>query len=226
MSWLFGMQVNAQTVRVPLDKASFGSHWTLEHEAAGDTVGVQHGVCSIMAEKGGFTLWYNEPIEGDVVIEYDAQIYKKGKKGRLSDLNCFWMATDPKVAGGSVFERMAERNGTFGKCYSLQMYYLGYGGNYNSTTRFRRYDGVAGTGNHDKPAILKEYTDAPHLLKANHWYHIRIVCQGGRVTYSIDGGTIVEYLDAKPLKRGWFGLRTTQAIMKVKNFKLEVMSVF
>ena len=55
-------------------------------------------------------------------------------------------------------------------------YYLGYGGNHNSTTRFRRYDGDESgiTNPKARPAILKEYTDAGHLRKPNHWYHIKI----------------------------------------------------
>ena len=42
--------------------------------------------------------------------------------------------------------------------YSLQLYYLGYGGNHNSTTRFRRYDGDESgiTNPKARPAILKE----------------------------------------------------------------------
>ena len=51
---------------------------------------------------------------------------------------------------------------------SLQLYYLGYGGNYNSTTRFRRYDGnEAGLQmKRMRPAILKEYKDQDNLLTA------------------------------------------------------------
>ena len=66
---------------------------------------------------------------------------------------------------------------------------MGYGGNYNSTTRFRRYDGnEAGiTDPKVRPAILKEYTDTEHLLKANHWYHIKITNENNRVSYYIDG---------------------------------------
>ena len=48
---------------------------------------------------------------------------------------------------------------------------MGDGGNHNSTTRFRRYDGneAAVTNAKARPAILKEYTDADHLLEANKW---------------------------------------------------------
>ena len=88
---------------------------------------------------------------------------------------------------------------------------LSDGGNYNSTTRFRRYDGneaaimEAGL----RPSILKEYTDAEHLLKANHWYHIKITNENNRVSYYIDGKRLVDFRDTEPLTEGWFGFRTT-----------------
>ncbi len=64
----------------------------------------------------------------------------------------------------------------------------------NSTTRFRRYDGdEAGiTDPKVRPAILKEYTDTGHLLKANHWYHIKITNENNRVSYYIDGKRLVD----------------------------------
>ena len=114
-------------------------------------------------------------MSGRVTIEYDACVVVEKEGDRLSDLNCFWMASDPKHPD-NIWKREKWRSGIFLNCYSLQLYYMGYGGNYNSTTRFRRYDGnEAGiTDPKVRPAILKEYTDTEHLLKANHWYHIKI----------------------------------------------------
>ena len=60
-----------------------------------------------------------------------------------------------------------------------------------------------------RPAILKEYTDDAHLLKANHWYHIKIESTpNGRTRYWINNECIVDYLDPQPLQQGWFGFRT------------------
>ena len=71
------------------------------------------------------------------------------------------MASDPQYPD-NIWKREKWRNGIFLNCYSLQLYYMGYGGNHNSTTRFRRYDGneAAVTNAKARPAILKEYTDA------------------------------------------------------------------
>jgi hypothetical protein len=98
---------------------------------------------------------------------------------------------------------------------------MGYGGNHNSTTRFRRYDGnEAGvTDAAKRPAILKEYTDEAHLLKPNHWYHIKITSDGNRVCYYIDGERLVDFRDAEPLTEGWFGFRTTLSRTRITNFR-------
>ena len=103
---------------------------------------------------------------------------------------------------------------------------MGYGGNHNSTTRFRRYDGDESgiTNPKARPAILKEYTDAGHLLKPNHWYHIKITNENNRVSYYIDGERLVDFRDAEPLREGWFGFRTTLSRTRITNFSYECSS--
>lgn len=100
------------------------------------------------------------------------------------------------------------------------MYYLGYGGNSNTTTRFRRYDGdyMKFESGKVRPDIITEYTDAEHLLKPNHWYNITIRCINGHVEYIIDGRKIVDYTDVRPYKSGWFGFRTTEARVRFTGF--------
>lgn len=195
---------------------------TVESESADYRLAFSGDTCEILAPKG-LTLWRNERMEGDVTIEYDACVIDEGRPGdRLSDLNCFWMASDPKHPG-NIFERAAWRSANFPKCYSLQMYYVGYGGNHNSTTRFRRYnaDETAISNKAARPAILREYSDSAHLLTANKWYHIKIQNRGGRVTYSVNGETLVDYADPEPLTGGWFAFRTTLSRTRIANFSVE-----
>jgi hypothetical protein len=79
--------------------------------------------CELVAPKG-LTLWRKEKMTGNTTIEYDACVMDEGRQGdRLSDLNCFWMAQDPKAK--DIWARMAWRSGVFTRCYSLQMYYMG-----------------------------------------------------------------------------------------------------
>lgn len=209
-----------ETVRPSgLDRELFGTYWMVESESPDYRVTFSGDTCELLAPKG-LTLWRKERMEGDVVIEYDACVVDEGKPGdRLSDLNCFWMASDPRHPD-DIGARMDWRGGNFLKCYSLQLYYLGYGGNYNSTTRFRRYDGNEDgcTDEAARPPVLKEYTDAAHLLEPNRWYHIRIENKGGRVRYYMDGELLVDYVDPAPLDFGWFGFRTTLSRTRITNF--------
>ena len=189
--------------------------WWIEAEDASSSVTTQDDVTTIIAPKG-LTLWNTNRMTGNTIIEYDARIVSdpqfRDDKGniRVSDLNCFWMA-----------DKCGGYGGKFANNYALKMYYLGYGGNWNTTTRFRRYTGYAPSVEEEwlKPIILREYTDKEHLIKANHWYHIRLEAIDGRVRYIIDGECLVDYVDPKPLKGGYFGFRTTLAHAEMKNFR-------
>lgn len=210
----------AQAVESGLSSRMFKKYWSVESEAPDYKLAFRGDTCEILSPKG-LTLWRKEKIRQGTTVEYDACVVDEGKAGdRLSDLNAFWLASDPKAK--DIWTRAGWRSGIFLRCYTLQMYYLGYGGNHNSTTRFRRYSGdEAGVEDAAKrPAILKEYTDKAHLLKPNHWYHVKIESSvTGRTRFYIDGECIVDYLDPSPLKEGWFGFRTTLSRTRITNFK-------
>jgi len=202
-----------------LNASDFDRHWVVESESPDYTLAFSGDTCEITAPKG-LTLWRKEKMSDGMAVEYDVCIIDKGGKGdRVSDMNCFWLASDPGAA--DLWQRKDWRQGIFLRCYTLQMYYLGYGGNSNSTTRFRRYRGDSrGVDSAQyRPAILKEYTDKEHLLKGNHWYHIKIESQGNHNRFIIDGEIIVDYEDPEQLKEGWFGFRTTWSHFKITNFK-------
>lgn len=180
--------------------------WKVEtkKEEAGN-VYVEDGFL-VMDSKPGVTVWLNKELNGNYRISYDrVVVLDSGKNDRLSDLNQFWMADIKTFEGDGVFESYD----------STRLYYLGYGGNYNSTTRFRKYE-----GNGVKP-VLAEYLEPKYLLKPNHTYRIITTVQGGRITWSIDGEVLVDYLDENPLKKGYFGFRTTWSRQKISNLKIE-----
>lgn len=201
-----------------LNKRQFSKYWQVESESKDYHVSFRGDTCELISPKG-LTLWRKEKMHQGMTLEYDACVVDEGQAGdRLSDMNCFWLASDPQAR--NLWERAAWRSGIFTRCYTLQMYYLGYGGNHNTTTRFRRYNGdeAAVEDAARRPAILKEYTDAAHLLKANHWYHIKIESTlSGRTRFYVDGECIVDYLDPQPLKNGWFGFRTTLSRTRITN---------
>lgn len=162
----------------------------------------------------GLTLWYRQPMHVPFTIEYDAMVCLQDSTDRLSDLNCFWLATDPSVSDGSVITNISRRRGIFTNASSLKLYYLGYGGNYNTTTRFRRYNAKP------QPPLVKEYTDTAHLLRPNHWYHIRIEATASRTKYFIDEELLIDYADPTPLLYGWFGFRTTWSHCIIRSFRI------
>lgn len=197
--------------------------WTVASESADYSVSQKGDTIEVRAPKG-LTLWYDKMLTAPSVIEYDACVVDEGKPGdRVSDLNCFWMASlGGKDSNGKIGDPRRV-SGKFVDCYAMQLYYMGYGGNGNTTTRFRRYDGDKRgvTDAKYRPAILTEYTDPNHLNVANKWRHIRISADAtGCVTYEIDGEKLVNYVDPKPLNKGWFGLRTTESRIRIANFKV------
>ena len=216
---MLSLTAQAQAMVSGLDARLFKKYWRVESESPDYRVSFRGDTCEILSPKG-LTLWRKEQMKAGMTVEYDACVVDEGQDGdRLSDMNCFWLASDPSAK--DLWARAAWRSGIFVRCYTLQMYYLGFGGNHNTTTRFRRYDGdEAGVEDATKrPAILKEYTDEAHLLKANHWYHVKIESGMGHTRYFIDGECIVDYFDPRPLERGWFGFRTTLSRTRITNFK-------
>jgi len=222
---LITLASNAQDNKTSgLNARQFHKYWKVESESPDYKVTFRGDTAEILSPKG-LTLWRKEKMSGKVTIEYDACVVVEAEGDRLSDLNCFWMASDPQYPD-NIWKREKWRNGIFLNCYSLQLYYMGYGGNHNSTTRFRRYDGneAAVTNAKARPAILKEYTDADHLLEANKWYHIKITNENNRVSYYINGVRLVDFRDAEPLTEGWFGFRTTLSRTRIANFHYECSS--
>ena len=201
-----------------LNERQFHTYWKVESESPDYKVTFRGDTVELFSPEG-LTLWRKEMMSGKTTVEYDACVVVESDADRLSDLNCFWMASDPAYPD-NLWKREKERNGVFANYYSLQLYYVGYGGNSNSTTRFRRYDGKA-TSPETRPAVLREYTDAGHLLKANRWYHIKITNENNRVRYYINGERLVDFRDFEPLTKGWFGFRTTWSRTRIANFRYE-----
>ena len=196
-------------------------NWVLEAEDPHTVVTWNADQAEIISPKGS-TLWYKEKMRGDVTIEYEAMAVLEPSNyetwNRVSDLNCFWMASDP--AAPDVFTNLKARGGRFVNSYALRLYYVGFGGNGNTTTRFRRYKGDArGIDSVAyRPLILREYTDSAHLIKPNHWHRFRLESKEGRVRYYVDGQLLVDWLDPNPLNEGWFGFRTTLSHTRFRRF--------
>ena len=201
-----------------LSRKLFDRYWRIESESPDYRISFSDDTCEITAPKG-LTLWRRDKMTKDMTVEYDVCIMAEREDDRVSDMNAFWLASDP--AAKDIWQKADWRSGIFLRCYTLQMYYLGFGGNYNTTTRFRRYDGDERAVENAalRPAILKEYTDSAHLLKGNHWYHIRISSAKGHNRFYVDGEQIVDYADPQQLEEGWFGFRSTLSRFRITSFR-------
>lgn len=172
----------------------------------------------VIEDVGGCTVWLREKLTVPVEISYEANvIMADGPFDRLSDLNCFWMASTPQAPEG-LLASTEKRTGRFADYDTLATYYVGYGGNYNSTTRFRRYDGTGA-----RPLLPEhDLSDAPHLLEPNRTYHIRLVARDGRAEYWRDGELVFAYDDPTPLTEGYFGFRTVKSHLVIRNLRITV----
>lgn len=158
---------------------------------------------------GGATVWLNKKLSGNLLIEYKRKvILNNGPNDRLSDLNQFWMATDPRNTN------LFTRTGVFAQYDSLLLYYVGFGGNTNSTTRFRKYNGKG------ERVLLTDLTDKPHLLEPNKEYSIKITVYNGLTKFFVDNVEYFSFLDKEPLLEGYFGFRTTKSRQEIDDFRI------
>jgi len=186
------------------------SNWTVE-QMSGGRVFIEDGRL-IIEDAAGCTVWFNETLQAPVRITYDVLV---SSRARVSDLNCFWMATDPALSDG-LFDPAHQRTGQFSSYNTLRTYYVGYGGNNNSTTRFRRYPGDG-----SRPIEPANDLQTPeYLLRADHSYRIELVAADGRVQYIRDGEVIFDVLDPEPLAEGRFGFRTVNSRLEIRNFRV------
>jgi hypothetical protein len=115
-----------------------------------------------------------------------------------------------------VLATSAKRTGALAEYDSLRLYYVGYGGNSNTTTRFRRY-----AGNGERPLLPEHDLRTPAtLLRGNVSYRLMLVAAGGRAQFVRDGELVFDYADSQPLARGWFGFRTVDSRIEIRRFRV------
>jgi len=199
------------------DFSSLNSNdWIAELQAeSGNFVGINNGALEIDVPKGA-TVWYKHKLEGDILIEYKACVVDKdGPNDRVSDLNCFWMASDPRNTD-DLFDSPRKASGKFHDYDTLQLYYVGMGGHNNTKTRFRRYDGKG-----NKPLLQgHDLSDKTDLIFPNKTCEIRLITMGNQVQFFRDGKLIYDFIDESPYTKGWFGIRTIENHMTIDDFKV------
>jgi hypothetical protein len=184
-------------------------NWVVETpDSPYSNVETKNGELIIDVEYGA-TVWFNKQISGNILIEYYRKvIMNDGHNDRLSDLNQFWMATDPRQ------ENLFTRSGIFSEYDSLRLYYAGIGGNSNSTTRFRKYQGDG------ERTLLFDFQDKQHLLQPNKSFLIQIVVYNGTTMFFMDGEQYFSFTDNELLTEGYFGFRTVNSHQEIDDFKV------
>lgn len=187
-------------------------HWRSETEQPQHSqVTVEQGRL-IMDTRAGMTLWLQQPLHGAYRIEFLRQVLVAGQgNDRLSDMNVFWAAHEP----GS--EQLLARDGVLESYDSLATYYVGMGGNGNTTTRFRHYDGSV-----ERP-LLGERLGAEDLLEAGRIYRIRIEVTADSTQYWVDDRQLFN----QPLQGlpppGYFGFRSVWSRQAISRFSVQAL---
>jgi len=189
------------------------AQWHVEPEKPG-VISAAGGVLDIDVP-AGVTVWFKPRLEGPVAIEFDATaVSAGGANDQVSDLNVFWMARN--VDGREPVYALV-RSGKFDEYNALLTYYVGLGGNRNTTTRFRRYIG---------DPILRplrpgyDLADDPYMLVPNKRQTIRLVANGKIIEYWRDGTRIFHMEDDSPYENGWFAFRTTYSHLRIERFRV------
>jgi len=190
------------------------SLWVVEQQPGGKVLFTDEGM-EVM-DSAGCTVWFKPELAGPVMVEYRITVVdRQGPYDRVSDMNVFWMATDPDHRE-DLFWTGHERKGKFPQYHHLELYYVGCGGHDNTHTRFRRYN-----GNINRP--LEEGNDLTShdvLLTPNHTYTVQVLADGNKVEYIRDGKTIYSIDDPQPYSRGWFGFRIYKSHQVISGFKV------
>jgi hypothetical protein len=187
--------------------------WKTELETGG-SVKADHGYLDINVPAGA-TVWFKPLLTGPVMISYKAiAVSNGGVNDRVSDLNCFWMARDSR----NIDDLFAiHRSGKFADYNQLLTYYVGVGGNGNTTTRFRRYIGSATT----RPMRPKDdLRDPGDLLVANQPTKIQLIAADRKIEFYRDSRRLFEMEDEHPYTSGWFGFRTTASHLRITDFRV------
>ncbi|EDY59680.1 MULTISPECIES: DUF6250 domain-containing protein [Streptomyces] len=183
--------------------------WRAELEQGG-SVTAKDGVLDVDVPAGA-SVWFKRPFSGRYEIDFTATpVSAGGANDRVSDLNSFWNARDAR-SPEDLFA--TARSGALADYDHLTTYYAGLGANYNTTTRLRRYVGVAGS----RPLIY-DYTSP--LLTANEPNRIRLVSDGRHIQYWDNGELVFDYTDQDAYTSGWFAFRTTWSHFHITDFRV------
>lgn len=191
------------------DEQGQPQRWRVEQEKPQDTAIFVDANTLEIDSAAGLTMWLNKPLSGTYRISFTREVMMQNRPhDRLSDVNLFWAARDP--ANPDLFTR----DGELSQYDALELYYAGIGGNWNTTSRFRRYDGRG------KRQLLEEFTDASRLLRPHHAYHMVIEVANNATRLWVDGELWFSAAYTSPPAPGYFAFRTVWSRQVIRNFRV------
>lgn len=191
--------------------------WQIEAEQPA-RVSVREGELDIDTP-AGITLWFKPELQGPLRIEFEATaVSEGGANDQVSDLNVFWMASN-RDGQEPVFARA--RSGKFAEYNNLITYYVGLGGNRNTTSRFRRYIGDP----ENRPLLSEHDLSTPSvLLVPNKKQTITLIADRHTIEFRRDGQRIFRFDDPAPYVGGWFALRSTFSHLRIDNLRIHSLA--
>jgi hypothetical protein len=169
----------------------------------GDMGEIRNGRLHVNADTGRFrqsTVWLDRAFSGDLRVEYDACVLASAD--RVNNMNFFFLYSDP--AGVPLYEsRQARADGAYRQYHGLNGYiFTNVADGSGTPARFRFRDCP---GFHLMAENL-QYENRPRTV-----YHVMMEKRGNRITYTLDGTTVLDAADDRfnPLHdRGLMGFRT------------------
>ncbi len=191
------------------DAQGNGFRWRVEQEKPEQTRLVIDDHALQIDSAAGLTLWLDKPLSGSYRISFSREVLTEGQPNdRLSDVNMFWAARDP------LNPDLFTRSGELSSYDSLELYYAGIGGNWNTTSRFRYYDGLG------ERHLLTEYNTADRLLRAGHPYQMVIEVADRQTRLLVDNEEWFTAAYETPPDSGYFGFRTVWSRQIIRDFTL------
>jgi hypothetical protein len=177
------------------------SSWKVEMEESG-RVSTKAGRSTRCT--AGVTVWFRPRLEGPVMIQYQATVVSAGgPNDRVSDLNSFWMATDPR-SPDDLFARMQREAPVH---FSPQRNLPDEGGFWSIT----RFDDVRAVSRDHRTFSSERYLCRATPLQGHHRQqdpNRTLIADGHLIQYWCDEEKIFEMTDPQPYTSGWFGIRT------------------
>ena len=164
-------------------------------------------------------VWHKTVFESPFVMEFETTPLPAPEKftAGVTDSIWFWLASDPRHPDDFFAETAARSaNPSLYSYLSLRFYWVDFGGNNNTTSRFR-YNPLR--------QLIRQFTDSPRLLAKGRTYKIKVVANGPHQEYWCDGKRQAYFYDDDPPRSGHIGFRAFVADHRISKLTVHRLRV-